>query len=183
MSAICSYNFLCYLLVSWQCSTSANASDLYEYSLGVCLNFSWDINYPAWHLLWFSSVPPGKRLDSTVGASHMSDNRQMSVAMQRLVYFISMVTNSTLLRNNTITILLAGFSVGWSIRNSLLLCNGWRNYEVQSGLYLGHHSFIHDELIFIQNIVWNVDCASVKMGFTFLISDNMNTWPQHNLVI
>jgi hypothetical protein len=36
-----------------------------------------------------------------VGASHMSNNRQMSVAMQRLVDFISMVTNSTLLRNNT----------------------------------------------------------------------------------
>jgi hypothetical protein len=39
-----------------------------------------------------------------VGASHMSDNRQMSVAMQRLVDFISMVTNSTLLRNNTVTL-------------------------------------------------------------------------------
>jgi hypothetical protein len=36
-----------------------------------------------------------------VGTSHMSDNRQMSVAMQRLVDFISMVTNSTLLCNNT----------------------------------------------------------------------------------
>jgi hypothetical protein len=31
-----------------------------------------------------------------VGASHMSDKRQMSIAMQRLVYFISMVTNSTM---------------------------------------------------------------------------------------
>jgi hypothetical protein len=40
----------------------------------------------------------------------MSDNRQMSVAMQRLVDLISMVTNSTLLRNNTVTLLLAGFS-------------------------------------------------------------------------
>jgi hypothetical protein len=59
-----------------------------------------------------------------VGASHMSDNRQMSVAMQRLVDLISMVTNSTLLRNNTVTLLLAGFSVGRSIRNSPLLCNG-----------------------------------------------------------
>jgi hypothetical protein len=39
-----------------------------------------------------------------VGASHMSDNRQMSVAIQRLVDFISMVTNSTLLRNNTVTL-------------------------------------------------------------------------------
>jgi hypothetical protein len=54
----------------------------------------------------------------------MSDNRQMSVAMQRLVDLISMVTNSTLLRNNIVTLLLAGFSVGWSIRNSPLLCNG-----------------------------------------------------------
>jgi hypothetical protein len=34
----------------------------------------------------------------------MSDNRQMSVVMQRLVDFISMVTNSTLLRNNTVTL-------------------------------------------------------------------------------
>jgi hypothetical protein len=42
----------------------------------------------------------------------MSDNRQMSVAMQRLVGFVSMITNSTLLRNNTVTLLLAGFSVG-----------------------------------------------------------------------
>jgi hypothetical protein len=31
----------------------------------------------------------------------MSDIRQMSVAMQQLVHFISMVTNSMLLRNNT----------------------------------------------------------------------------------
>jgi hypothetical protein len=54
----------------------------------------------------------------------MSDNRQMSVAMQRLVDLVSMITNSTLLRNNTVTLLLAGFSVGLSIRNSPLLCNG-----------------------------------------------------------
>jgi hypothetical protein len=54
----------------------------------------------------------------------MSDNRQMSVAMQRLVDLIFMVTNSTLLCNNTVTLLLAGFSVGRSIRNSPLLCNG-----------------------------------------------------------
>jgi hypothetical protein len=59
-----------------------------------------------------------------VGASHMRDNRQMSVAMQRLVDFIFMATNSTLLRNNTVTLLLAGFSVGRSICNSPLLCNG-----------------------------------------------------------
>jgi hypothetical protein len=39
-----------------------------------------------------------------VGASHMSDNRQMSVAMQRLVDLISMVTNSMLLCNNTVTL-------------------------------------------------------------------------------
>jgi hypothetical protein len=38
---------------------------------------------------------------STVGTSHMSDIRQMTVAMQRLVYLISMKTKSTLLRNNT----------------------------------------------------------------------------------
>jgi hypothetical protein len=39
-----------------------------------------------------------------VWASHMSDNRQMSIAMQWLVDFISMVTNSTLLWNNTVTL-------------------------------------------------------------------------------
>jgi hypothetical protein len=61
----------------------------------------------------------------------MSDNRQMSVAMQRLVDFISMVTNSTLLRNNTVTLLLAGFSVGRSIRN------GWRNCEVTRVVFSG----------------------------------------------
>jgi hypothetical protein len=54
----------------------------------------------------------------------MSDNRQMSVAMQQLVDFIFMATNSKLLRNNTVTLLLAWFSVGRSIRNSPLLCNG-----------------------------------------------------------
>jgi hypothetical protein len=54
----------------------------------------------------------------------MSNNRQMSVAMQRVVDFITMVTNSTLPRNNTVTLLLAGLSVGRSIRNSPLLCNG-----------------------------------------------------------
>jgi hypothetical protein len=54
----------------------------------------------------------------------MSDNRQMSVSIQRLVDFILMVTSSTLLRNNTVTLLLAGFSVGRSICNSPLLCNG-----------------------------------------------------------
>jgi hypothetical protein len=59
-----------------------------------------------------------------VGASHMSDNRQMSVAMQQLVDLIFMATNSTLLRYNTVTLLLAEFSVGRSIRNSPLLCNG-----------------------------------------------------------
>jgi hypothetical protein len=43
-------------------------------------------------------------VNAYVGASHMNDSRQMSVAMQRLVDFISMVTNSTLLRNNTVTL-------------------------------------------------------------------------------
>jgi hypothetical protein len=69
--------------------------------------------------------------------SHKS-NRHMSVAMQRLVYFVSMVTQqyatmqqsfnalyvtmqqSFKKKNNS---LLAGFSVGRSIRNSPLLCN------------------------------------------------------------
>jgi hypothetical protein len=48
-----------------------------------------------------------------VGASHMSDNRQMSVAMQRLVDLISMITNSTLLRNNTERFTSGVFS--WSV--------------------------------------------------------------------
>jgi hypothetical protein len=39
--------------------------------------------------------------DICVGTSHMSDNQQMTIAMQRLADFISMVTNRTLLRNNT----------------------------------------------------------------------------------
>jgi hypothetical protein len=57
--------------------------------------------------------------------------------MQRLVDLISMVTNSTLLRNNTVTLLQAGFSVGRSIRNSPLLCNGWQNYEVTRVVFSG----------------------------------------------
>jgi hypothetical protein len=40
-------------------------------------------------------------IDASVGTSHMSDIRQMFVAMQRLVDLISMVTNNALLRNNT----------------------------------------------------------------------------------
>jgi hypothetical protein len=36
-----------------------------------------------------------------VGTSHMRDNQQMTTAMQRLADFISMVTNRTLLCNNT----------------------------------------------------------------------------------
>jgi hypothetical protein len=39
-----------------------------------------------------SSTPLLVRGSETGGTSHMSDNRHMSVAMQRLVYFISMVT-------------------------------------------------------------------------------------------
>jgi hypothetical protein len=39
-------------------------------------------------------------LDCAVGTSYMSDIRQMSVAMQRFVDLISMVTNNTLLGNN-----------------------------------------------------------------------------------
>jgi hypothetical protein len=41
------------------------------------------------------------RIHSAMGTSHMSDIRQKSVAMQRLVDLISMVTNSKLLCNNT----------------------------------------------------------------------------------
>jgi hypothetical protein len=46
-----------------------------------------------------------------VGASHMSDNRLMSVAMQRLVDSISIVTNNALLCNNTVTLYLRGFQL------------------------------------------------------------------------
>jgi hypothetical protein len=38
--------------------------------------------------------------DTCVGTSRMNDIQQMSVAMQQLVDFISMVTNSTLLGGN-----------------------------------------------------------------------------------
>jgi hypothetical protein len=54
----------------------------------------------------------------------MSDNRHMSVAMQRLVDFISMETKQYVTTQQYCNALLAGFSVGRSIRNSLLPCNG-----------------------------------------------------------
>jgi hypothetical protein len=59
-----------------------------------------------------------KKKNSFVGTSHMSNNRHMSVAMQRLVDFISMVMQQYC------NALLAGFSVVRSICNSPLLCNG-----------------------------------------------------------
>jgi hypothetical protein len=59
--------------------------------------------------------------NGNVGTSHMSDIRQMSVAMQRLVDLISMVTNSTLLRNNTGA-------------NSTLLCNNGKKLRYLLGL-------------------------------------------------
>jgi hypothetical protein len=64
-------------------------------------------------------------LDVPVGTSHMSDIRQMSVAMQRLVDFISMVTNSTLLRNNTgaVTTLERKFDFSWE---AVMLTGGLR---------------------------------------------------------
>jgi hypothetical protein len=62
--------------------------------------------------------------------SHKSNNRHMSVAMQRLVDFVSMVTQQYVTTQQSFNGLLAGFSVGRYIRNSPLLCNGWRNYVV-----------------------------------------------------
>jgi hypothetical protein len=83
-----------------------------------------------------------------VGTSHMSDNRHMSVAMQRLVDFISIikqryVTMQQYRSQQYVTMqqycnaLLAGFSVGQSIRNSPLLCNEWRNCEVTRVVFSG----------------------------------------------
>jgi hypothetical protein len=56
--------------------------------------------------------------------SHKSYNRHMFVAMQRLVDFVSMVTQQYVTTQQLFNGLLAGFSVGRSIRNSPLLCNG-----------------------------------------------------------
>jgi hypothetical protein len=58
-----------------------------------------------------------------VGTSHMSINQHMSVAMQRLVDLISMVTQQYVTTQQSCNALLAGFSVGRSIRDSPLLCN------------------------------------------------------------
>jgi hypothetical protein len=56
--------------------------------------------------------------------SHMSINQHMSVAMQRLADFISMVTQQYVTTQQSFNALLAGFSVGRSIRDSPLLCDG-----------------------------------------------------------
>jgi hypothetical protein len=53
-----------------------------------------------------------------------SNNRHVSVAKQRLVEFVSMVTQQYVTTQQSFNALLAGFSVGRSIRDSLLLCNG-----------------------------------------------------------
>jgi cleavage and polyadenylation specificity factor subunit 1 len=59
-----------------------------------------------------------------VGTSHMSMNKHMSVAMQRLVDFISVVTQQYVTTQQSCNALLAGISVGRYIHNSPLLCNG-----------------------------------------------------------
>jgi hypothetical protein len=66
-------------------------------------------------------LPP---VESIVGTSHMIINQYMFVAMQRLVDFISMVTQQYVTTQPSCNALIAGFSVGRSIRDSPLLCNG-----------------------------------------------------------
>jgi hypothetical protein len=60
----------------------------------------------------------------SVGTSHMNINQHMSVAMQRLVDFISVVTQQYVTTQQSCNALLAGISVCRYIRNSPLLCNG-----------------------------------------------------------
>jgi hypothetical protein len=55
---------------------------------------------------------------------HKSNNRHVSVAMQRLVDFVSIVTQQYVTTQQSFNDLLAGFSVGRSIHDSPLLCNG-----------------------------------------------------------
>jgi hypothetical protein len=69
--------------------------------------------------------------------SHKSNNRHKSVAMQRLVDFISMVTQQYVTTQQYCNALLVGFTVGRYIRNSPLLCNGWRNYTVTRAVLVG----------------------------------------------
>jgi hypothetical protein len=85
--------------------------------------------------VWILSLR--KNIQVSVGTSHISINQHMSVAMQRLVDFISMVTQQYVTKQQSCNTLLAGFSVGRSIRDSLLLCNGWRNYAVNRTLFSG----------------------------------------------
>jgi hypothetical protein len=64
----------------------------------------WGETECTWYIGHYLANCTSALYDGCVGVSHMSDNRQMSVAMQRLVDSISIVTNSTLLRNNTVTL-------------------------------------------------------------------------------
>jgi hypothetical protein len=54
----------------------------------------------------------------------MSGGRRVSVPVQRLVDFVFVVAGSALLRSSAVALLLAGFSVGRSMRGGPLLCNG-----------------------------------------------------------
>jgi hypothetical protein len=72
---------------------------------------------------------------TSVGTSHKSNNRHMSVAMQWLIDFISVVTQRYVTTQQSCNALLAGISVSQSIRNSPLLFNGWRNYVVTRAVF------------------------------------------------
>jgi hypothetical protein len=65
----------------------------------------------------------------------MNINQHMSVAMQQLVDFISMVTQQYVTTQQFCNALLVGFSIGQSIRNSSLLCKPERFSVGRSGTY------------------------------------------------
>jgi hypothetical protein len=87
----------------------------------------WAVGCGPWHSNYKSSVD--------VVTSHTSINQHMSVAMQRLVDSISVVTQQYVTTQQYCNALLAGFSVGRSICDSPLLCNGWRNYVVTRAVF------------------------------------------------
>jgi hypothetical protein len=66
----------------------------------------------------------GRVVNECVGTSHTNIKQHMSVAMQRLVDFISMVTTQYVTTQQSFNALLAGFTVGRSIRDIPLLFNG-----------------------------------------------------------
>jgi hypothetical protein len=89
-----------------------------------------------------------ENVDSIMGASHMSDNRQMSVAMQRLVDFISMVTNSMLLCNNRCGRLPHNVTVELSEKKQMPAAQDMHKY-----------------------VTWNVLCIFVNLFCAILVTD------------